>query len=212
MQDDVDTEHRVEALAVQGQYTVQIRRSESYPVTQAGRVDPLSRQFERVIAQPIESAEFQPLIDEHEKLLDRVIGDPDEQAVVDYLRSRIELLRIRIDLQESMTRMAMLEQRAREEAGSVDEQITKWRARPEYVVVGRLTTSAVYDGSSMPLLFRLQSIDAGVGRTLAYLAPNDELDIRAKLGAIVGVVGNRRPDTSTRASIVTATRIDVLDD
>lgn len=177
--------------------------------TQAS-LESLNNAFERVIAQPIEEAEFTPLIEEHERLLDVVVKDPTEQAVADYLQSRIDLLKIRVDLQESMIRMAMLEARAREEAGSVDEQVAKWRARPEYVVVGRLSTSAVYDGKRMPLLYRIQSIDGSVGRTLAYVAPNNDLDIRSKLGAIVGVVGQKRTGETTRAATITATKIDVL--
>jgi len=177
--------------------------------TQAS-LETLNTAFEKVINQPIEEAEFTPLIEEHERLLDQVITDPNEQSVADFLQSRIDLLKIRMDLQSSIVRMAMLDARAREEAGSVDEQIAKWRSRPEYVVVGRLATSAVYDGKRMPLLYRIQSIDGSVGRTMAYLAPDEALDIRAKLGAIVGIVGQKRTGDTTRAATITATRIDVL--
>ena len=54
------------------------------------------------------------------------------------------------------------------------------------------------------------SIEGGAGRTLAYIAPADGLDLNGKLGTIVGVVGEREGAAGLRAQVITPRRIEVL--
>ena len=62
----------------------------------------------------------------------------------------------------------------------------------------------------MPLMYRLTSIDAGVGRTLAYLTPEPERDLDKKIGAVVGILGDGTLDPSAMVNIVRPTTVDVL--
>jgi hypothetical protein len=170
----------------------------------------LREAFDRVIAAPILDAEIQPLIDEHQALFTALEGDDDAETIRPFLQTRIELLEIRLALQRQMERVDDVQARADEGAESMSSRIAEWQSRPEYLVVGRLTTSAIYDGKRLPLLYRLMSIEGGAGRTLAYIAPADGLDLNGKLGTIVGVVGEREGAAGLRAQVITPRRIEVL--
>ena len=78
----------------------------------------------------------------------------------------------------------------------------------DYDAVGRLMASSVYDGRSLPRMFRL--VDPTARRTLAYLAPAD-VEPSAMLGRIVGVVGESQYDPSLKLRIFEVESIDVLD-
>lgn len=170
----------------------------------------LREAFDRVIEEPILNAEIQPLIDEHRALFTALEGDDDAETIRPFLQTRIELLEIRLALQRQMERVDDVQARADEGAESMGSRIAEWQSRPEYLVVGRLTTSAIYDGKRLPLLYRLMSIEGGAGRTLAYIAPADGLDLNGKLGTIVGVVGEREGAAGLRAQVITPRRIEVL--
>ena len=75
-----------------------------------------------------------------------------------------------------------------------------------YDLVGRLEASSVYDGSSLPRLYRI--VDHN-DNTLAYVRPG-AVDARKMLGQIVGVIGERAYNSALRLNIFQIKRIDVL--
>jgi len=166
--------------------------------------------FDRVIEEPILDAEIQPLIDEHQALYNALEGDADAETVRPFLQTRIELLEIRLAVQRQMERVSEVQARADQDAEALSSRIAEWQSRPEYLAVGRLTTSAIYDGKRLPLLYRLMSVEGGAGRTLAYIAPAGDLDLDAKLGSIIGVVGEREGAAGLRAQVITPRRVEVL--
>ena len=172
----------------------------------------LETAYSAVLAQKATMAEVDPLISEHERYLaamDR--GEaPGDDLDREVLVAHLELLKIRSDLQRSMLRIEGVREQAKRSMARIEEGIAGIDRSSEYVVVGRLTTSVVYDGKRLPLLYRVQSIDEDAGRTLAYVVPAGDVDLAGSLGSIVGVAGSARVDASSRLNIVTPTRIDRL--
>lgn len=172
----------------------------------------LETAYSAVLAQKAGMAELDPLIGEHERYLTAMDkGEaPGDDLDREVLVAHLELLKIRADLQRSMLRIGDVREQAKKNIKSIDEGIAGMDRSSEYVVVGRLTTSVVYDGKRLPLLYRVQSIDDNSGRTLAYVVPAKGVDCAGSLGTIVGVSGSARIDASSRLNIVTPTRIDRL--
>jgi hypothetical protein len=90
---------------------------------------------------------------------------------------------------------------------TVIEQYEKQRI---YTIIGRLIPSTVYDGTRLPLLYRVHSPEPGTARTLGYLQPDAGMDLTSKLGQIVGVVGDTRYDETLKATLITARKVDVV--
>lgn len=104
-----------------------------------------------------------------------------------------------------------------EQAGKTDHARTVVPAESEedklpvrYTAVGLLQPSSVYDGQSLPLLYRI--VDAAPsGRTLAYVAPSDEINIAGMLNQLVGVVGQTNYDRALKLNIIEIERADLLE-
>jgi len=164
--------------------------------------------YRRVVDEPIEGAELAPLIAEFEAAIGRAeAGSADAQR----LGARLELLEIRRELQRDLSDVETAADRAAREREAINRLVVDWRSRPAYTVVGRLMASALYDGRRLPLMYRLQSLDGPGGRTIAYILPSDELDLNAKIGAVVGVVGDTRRDRTISVRLVEPERVDVLE-
>lgn len=169
----------------------------------------LNRTFEEVMRQPTEGAEYTPLINEFQRLVETLPDEPGADAMRSAANGRIAALRLRVDLQEQMQKMS--EALAAADAGSqrVSESAETLEANPVYRFVGRLGSSTVYNGQRLPLLYRVQAVDSG--RTIAYLTPAPELDLTAKLGSVIGVVvKSTRDDNSLGLPLVDARRVDVI--
>lgn len=185
--------------------TEQPRAVQSPPASYAE----LNRAFEEVMRQPTEGAEYTPLINEFQRLLDTLPDAPGADAMRNAVNGRVAALRLRADLQEQMQKMN--EALAAADAGSqrVQESAQTLDANPVYRFVGRLGSSTVYNGQRLPLLYRVQAVDSG--RTIAYLTPAPELDLVAKLGSVIGVVvKSSREDESLGLPLVDAKRVDVI--
>lgn len=78
----------------------------------------------------------------------------------------------------------------------------------EYDAIGILTPSTVHTGNDQPKLLRL--LDPTGRRTVAYLEPNDSIDTVQMIGRIVGIVGDTVYDPTTKAKLISATRVDIL--
>lgn len=164
--------------------------------------------YDTVVREPIESAELEPLIAEFASGIAAVPEGSRERAL---LASRLSLLELRRDLQRDLRAVVSATERAAREQRAIDELVVDWRSRPEYSAVGRLLASALYDGRRLPLMYRLQSLDGLGGRTIAYIVPDDALDLDAKLGGVVGVVGPARRDRTIRVRLIEPERVDLLE-
>ncbi len=77
-----------------------------------------------------------------------------------------------------------------------------------YDAVGRLLASSLYNGQTLPRLFRL--VDPGTLRTLAYVDPSAVPNAADLLGEVVGLTGEQEYDASLRRRVFLAERIVVL--
>ncbi|MBX3352517.1 MAG: hypothetical protein KF684_06245 [Phycisphaeraceae bacterium] len=173
------------------------------------RFEDLQRTLEEVMRQPTEGAEYEPLINEFKRFADSLPDTPESENARRAAMSRIELLRLRADLQRTLQSLAETEAIADSGTAQVEQSVRTVNEAPAYAFVGRLTTSTVYTGQRLPRLFRLQAVDSG--RTLAYITPDPALDLEAKLGSVVGVVVRQsRQDATLGLPLIDARRIDQM--
>ncbi|HYE02659.1 MAG TPA: SH3 domain-containing protein [Phycisphaerales bacterium] len=179
-----------------------------------GSIDALASLYEQVRTQPIREAELGGVIAEFEKAIGALGSGEDDRRTAEFLRARLEVLRIRSDLQESLRSAAESRRRFERRGQVVLEQAEA--VNRVYAVVGTLLPSTVYDGTRLPKMFRIVSVDAGFPRTLAYVAARghspgqDDPGLEGKIGRVVGVEGEARYDESLRLNIITPTRVDLL--
>ena len=170
----------------------------------------LESAFKALAEEPIQSAEIDPLIAEYRRYLDSLPDTEKSRLYRMQVDSRIALLRVRRQLQKNLRELDAASADASRDADAIAARVSKLdRTRP-YSLVGRLTTSALYDGKRLPLMYRLQSVEEGAGRTIAYLVPNAGVDLAGKLGSIVGVEGTSRLDPALKLRIVQPTRVQTL--
>ncbi len=77
-----------------------------------------------------------------------------------------------------------------------------------YDAVGRLLASSVYDGRTLPRMYRLA--DPATGRAVAYIRPGGPVDTTGHLGRLVGVQGEQAYDPALKLKVIAVTRIDAL--
>jgi hypothetical protein len=174
------------------------------------KFDDLEPTYRKVVSEPIGSAELDPLISEYKRLEESLGDAPEDAALRPAVQSRMNLLQIRADLQKDFQRLTALESKAKTDVSEIGEKIKAYQASKPYSVVGRLTASTIYDGQKLPLMFRLQSVEGDIGRTLAYVVATPGVDVMGKIGLLVGVEGDARRDPALRLDIIEARRVDVL--
>ena len=79
---------------------------------------------------------------------------------------------------------------------------------PTYDAVGRLLASSVYDGRTLPRMYRL--VDQATGRSLAYVRPESPVDTTPYLGRLVGIIGETAYDPALKLSVIAVDEIDPL--
>lgn len=175
------------------------------PRTAQEQLEDLEAAYKRLSEEPIESAEVIPL---RELYLQFSEDHADAARPACYAKARAEQLAIWAELQKH--RVELAEARKRAEMTSEEARATSLALEMsgDYLAVGKLNASAIYDGQRMPHLFRLQ--DAGTGRTIAYLKPVDEFDLTGMLGHLIGIIGEKEYDGGLRLNIIQPKRIDLL--
>ena len=177
---------------------------------QSGSADQLEAAFQAVRRQPSAEAEYGEMIAEYR----RAIGSLDEREANDPLRmayqQRLDLLLMQQNLQEARRAASASLSELKANSKTVEMALDALEQNRRYVVIGRLTTSVVYNGDRLPLMYRIQSVGDRIPRTLAYLRPNKAFDLSAKVGRIVGIEGKTLLDQALKLNVVTPTRVDVL--
>ncbi len=160
--------------------------------------------------EPLESAEFESLIDAYNHL-DADIPDSAENRAVRYVVARrLAMLRLRRDFQNALFALDTLERPGSSFSGETEEALPS-----RYTVIGKLRRSVVYDGTNLPLMYRVMSLDSPTGRaggrTMAYVKPDPKLDLDLKLNSVVGVVSKEKLDRDKLVNVLKPSRVDVLD-
>lgn len=179
------------------------------PARRAG-LQELVALFERVRQQPLAEAEIDTALAQFQSAQAQYAGVPGEERTAQRLGSLIELLRVRKQIRDELAQRQARTSELVSTRRAVRDKIDQLSRQRVYTLIGRLTPSVVYDGSRLPLLYRIQSPEAGPARTLGYLAPTPELDLAGKLGVVVGILGEQRVDQTLGSTIITARRVDVI--
>lgn len=159
---------------------------------------------------PTEDAEIEPLIAEYQRFLSTLPQTQANSGRRAYAQAKIDLLRARGELQSAIRAAAEVEQNARRGSSSIEELRAALAAKPRYTVVGRLSASTVYDGTRLPLMYRILSIENFPGRTLAYITPAEGVELTTKIGSLVGVVGDGNVDAALGVPVLAPKRVDFL--
>lgn len=170
----------------------------------------LAAAFEQVRGQAELEAEWDELINEFERAIG-ALGDSDADARVRAgLNQRLELLKVRKELQLRRQELAQTKETLDKESKAWAERLASQGITTRYDMVGRLTTSAVYDGTRLPRMYRVQAVGEALPRTLGYIRPSEALQLETKVGRVVGIVGSTVFDSSLKLSVVTPKQVDVL--
>lgn len=172
-------------------------------------IESLQSLYEQVQSQPIHEAELDEVIVEFQRAINELPEAKDERTR-EFLTSRLELLKLRADLQKSVRAAEEAAGRSKERTARLAREYAELDRSRSYTVIGRLMPSNVYDGRRLPKMYRVQSVDEGFSRTVAYLMPNEALELDVKLGRVVGIVGETQLDPALRVNIVRPQRVDVL--
>lgn len=176
----------------------------------AATLDDLDAAFERARTMP--RAQLDEALDELLAEYTRAIAAETDEWTLASLTQRADWLRLRIDSRNQ--RRAIQATLATADAASQDlaRRIADWNASRAYTLVGRLSASSVYDGTNLPLLYRVRVPDpaTGIERTKGYIDPADLTNPAAMLGELVGVVGDPVRDDALSAVVIRATRIERL--
>jgi len=171
-------------------------------------LDDLEEAYAQLAQEELITAEVIPL---RELYLDLAARSAEEAAIARYAESRAEQLLIWSQLQERRRELSQIRWRismAKDEAAAYRLAL---ESSGNYVAVGRVMASSVYDGTRLPLLLRLQ--EPSTGRTIAYLQPNSgggARDAQRHIGQLVGIVGTKAYDGSLRLTLINVERIEAL--
>ncbi|MEM1166131.1 MAG: hypothetical protein AAGI30_07550 [Planctomycetota bacterium] len=174
-------------------------------------LDALDAAFERVQAQSVVEGEFTELAARYRALGERAAAEsPETTRLPAYAETRAAVLDLRAEVQSQTRRAAEL--RAEAERWARGERATTSEPPSGYRLVGVLTASAIYTGAeaALPLLYRVQSSDARVRLTLAYVRPPEGETLDDLLGQTVGVRDGTVLMETGRVPIVEADAIEVL--
>ncbi|MBL0869023.1 MAG: SH3 domain-containing protein [Phycisphaerales bacterium] len=177
---------------------------------QPSRIEQLNEMFDRVWKQPAESAELDEAIAELRGYVETLTSSPADRAVAKSMQRRISALELRRDLRNEKVRQEETRRTIDTKVTQLRQRILELESQRVYTVIGRLIPSAVYDGSRLPMLYRIESPEPGSARTLGYLQPDPKLDLSSKLGVVVGIEGEIRFEDSLKANIITARKVDQI--
>lgn len=170
---------------------------------------PLLSSFDAVQKQDIHTAEFGELVNEYQIAMAEL--DPlQDDSMRSVLGQRLEILLLRKELQKISRDRADQLARVRGINQTVEERMLLTDPTRKYNIIGRLETSAVYNGVRMPMMYRIQSVGEAYPRTLAYIKPTEQFPLGAMVGRVVGVVGQTRLSQGINLNVVTPTEIETL--
>jgi hypothetical protein len=171
-------------------------------------LEALEDRFKAVWKQEQISAEVGELLAEYRRTLeatpsDQVLRRRGLTARINALETRLEINNIIREQEEAKAKLDAAKQ-------ELARQIEEWDRSRVYTIVGELRPSTVYDGKSLPRMYRIVSVGGVAPRTLGYLKPAENINLDAMLGQIVGVIGEASMDRSLKLNIIDPQRVEVL--
>lgn len=179
------------------------------PAPKAPTLTELERTFDAIRRQSPDDAEYQALIAEFQKLQDT--QGADSPRLRKQIQGRIDWMQMKLEIRDRQREIEDMKRKADSQGRDVTTKLADLERQRQYAIVGRLLPSNVYDGTNLPLMYRLQSVAGGSQpRTVGYIKPSPELDLPTKLNQVVGVIGEIKMDPAMSLNIITALRVDIL--
>lgn len=155
----------------------------------------LDRSFEELVAaENVSDADITELIGAFEVAIDSMGETPGEQAAKRGLERRVEILQIRLDVRQALESESEATAEAVAAADAAAQRALEDGASEGYLVIARIERSRLYNGSKLPLLFRLVDISPETsGATIAYIQPGEIVSVdalRGMVGSVVGIAGS----------------------
>ncbi|MSQ90665.1 MAG: SH3 domain-containing protein [Phycisphaerales bacterium] len=159
----------------------------------------------KVKGQPLADAELTALYMQYVVLSAESADEPTLKARAD---ARIAQLEVQQEVQNKMLELQATRARLTTECDQINGVALAIEARSEYTAVGVLNASIVYDGTRLPLLFRLQ--DPSTGQTVGYVVPGEGFQLSTMLGTLLGIKGEKCFDDALKLDTITPSTIDFL--
>lgn len=170
-------------------------------------VKKLDAAYDAISAEPLENAEFAPLIEEYRALLEQVPDEETTRSVREYINARIALLEIRRDLQATLGDLRALEASQETATGRLKSASRMALQGIEYTLTGRLERSTLYNGERLPLRYRLEVPQRGVRTLIAYVEPPESHNLDVMIGKTVTVFAKDRIDPESGFNVVHAREV-----
>ena len=168
----------------------------------------LEQQMKAALQQPLEHQPIERLLGAYEVMAANADLSLHDRRIV---TARIAQLRRNRRLVEAVTEAALLKAEL-QAARRAEAEALEPAGPADYVAVGRLLASNVYDGRHLPRLLRLvEPSGRGVGRTIAYLDPRGSVTPLRLVGKLVGIVGEMHYDPALKLKVIEIEKIDLLE-
>ncbi|MSR69596.1 MAG: SH3 domain-containing protein [Phycisphaerales bacterium] len=159
----------------------------------------------KVKGQPLADAELGALYARYVALGVDAANDPSMKGRI---AARVAQLEVQQEVQNKIFDLQATRARLNGECDQINGVAIAIEARSEYTAVGVLNASIVYDGTQLPLLFRL--VDPSTGQTVSYVVPGDGFQLSTMLGTLIGIKGEKAYDDSLKLDTITPKTIDFL--
>ncbi len=175
-----------------------------------GTLEQLEATFQEIRTQPEATAELDALYAELRRAAEQTGSDPKLQFRRAQLERRRDFVKLRMDIRDQLAEIERAKRSIDEGNDRLRVRIAELERQRVYTIIGLLVPSTVYDGTRLPLMYRLQSVGSTAPPTIGYIAPKAELQLKSKLGMVVGVVGEQTMDRSLNLNVINPIRVDVL--
>jgi hypothetical protein len=183
------------------------------PAASSARVQALEQRVAQTMTLPLEQQPFDELIAGYEQALRDPTLPPLDRRIA---AARINQYKRNAELASALKQLTQTQDAVKNAPPIKIEPMTARRVPnngpdSNYNAVGQLLASSVYNGTNLPSLFRI--VDAGNGRTIAYVKPVQPLtplEWAAMLGKTVGVVGEAKYDPGLKLRVIDVRKVDLL--
>lgn len=175
------------------------KTGEPTPIADGASLADLEKHYKATKDLPVEEKPLTELIAGYEALQAAGELSPANEVLV---KNRLAVLRHDLNIAEGLAAIAKASEPAPEPETPDTDPVT-------YDAVGRLLASSVYDGKTLPRMYRLT--DPATGRAVAYIRADGPVSTVGHLGRLVGVVGKAAYDPNLKLKVITVKRIDTLE-
>jgi len=174
------------------------KTSEPEPAVVAMSLAELEAEMTPLFALPLEEQPLDDMIAKYQAIQDdEGLSKTDRHIVA----TRLAALKHNKEIAEGLAEIA--------KAQEPPEPVEDAGPQVNYDAVGRLLASSVYDGKTLPRMYRLT--DPASGRAVAYVRPDGSVNTTRFLGRLVGVQGEQVYDPSLKLKVIQVKKMDVLE-